>query len=165
MEYDLARKQKMISFEAPWEQGNDHTQSSYWRWDAHRQPAPVQLLVLGRPPPAPPSPAIGAGTPTASLPQSSCWRRDAHRQPPSLGRLTSVHQHPEHSTLAGLGVPLGLGVKNMGESLISYKPLGVCSSFFQSDSTLRHGTFSKVPVAQVTTGRCEEVLPPCGHFS
>ena len=122
MEYDLARKQKMMSFEAPWEQGNDHTQSSY-------------------------------------------WRRDAHRQPPSLGRLTSVHQHPEHSTLAGLGVPLGVGVKNMGESLISYKPLGVCSSFFQSDSTLRHGTFSKVPVAQVTTGRCEEVLPPCGHFS
>ena len=54
MEYDLARKQKMMSFEAPWEQGNDHTQSSYWCWDAHRQP--------------PPSPAIGAGTPTARLP-------------------------------------------------------------------------------------------------
>lgn len=96
--------------------------------------------------------------------KSSYWRWDAPRQPLSLGHLTSVHQHPEHSTFVGLGVPLGLGVKNMGENLVSYKPLGVCSSFFHSDFTLRRGTFSKVPVARVTTGRYEEVLPPRGRF-
>lgn len=38
MEYDLARKQKTMSFAAPWEQGNDRIQ--------------IQLLVLGCPRPA-----------------------------------------------------------------------------------------------------------------
>ena len=45
------------------------------------------------------NPALGAGISAAGL---------------LLGRLTSAHQHPVHSTFVGSGVPLGLGVKNMG---------------------------------------------------